>query len=400
MKLFFFFSFFLIFYFIYGFYIAQTDLIVVPEKIRKDSVTRFYDYRGVQNVHTQLSLGSGSIQDVVKGAKASELDFLILSDLNTFDTPNQDSYNDNLLLLVGGKYSYLDSRLLRYSLRSGRLGSNLGESQIQIADLLTKKPSDSPENLLLLAHPYKSGFNWNGEFPSGFDGFELVNVKSLANRSWELSKLSVLWTLFIYPFNPRLSFIRLFNEPSEELELLDQLSETRKTVVVAGAEASARAIPWSNYLMRFPSYETSFELFTNHVLLRSELTGQLEADKQKLFQALKNGNSYIAFDLIGNPRGFYAVVEDKNSSHLMGSEIPFKDDLELKIHLPSAPLYFYEVVIYRNGHRQATFNSTDVIWKITEPGNYRIQVRVSLPLPLPDTKKWVTWIYTNPFFIE
>ena len=394
------FSLVLIVYFLFGFYVSQVDPVVIPEKISRDTISKFYDYRGILNVHTRLSLGSGTIPEIVQAAKLAQMDFLILTDLNTFSSPHQDSYYENLLFLVGGKYSHLDSRLIHLPLKMGALGSNLGESQILLSDQLTNAAKESPESLLLLAHPYKTGFNWAGEIPQGLDGFELVNVKSLAQRAWELSKLSVFWTFLVYPFNPKLSFVRLFNEPSEELRLLDELSQSRRILAYAGAEASARAIPWSNYLMRFPSYEKSFEMFSNHVLMTSELTGNLDGDKQKIFTALKNGNHYLAFDLIGNPKGFLAVVEKGKDQYLMGSEIVFTPGLELKVSLPQKPLFFHEIVIYRNGERAVTSNEETLTWKLSEPGAYRVQVRVSLPLPLPDTKKWVTWIYTNPFFIR
>lgn len=394
------FSIVLIIYFLFGFYISQIDPVVIQEKISRDAISKFYDYRGVINAHTRLSIGSGTIQEVVQAAKTAQLDFLVLTDLNTFSTPHQDSYYENLLVLVGGKYSHLDSRLIHLSTEAGTLGSNLGESQILITDQLTKAAADSPNSLLYLAHPYKTGFNWSGEIPPGLDGFELTNVKSLAQRAWELSKLSVFWTFLVYPFNPKLSFVRLFNEPSEEIRLLDDLSQERRIYAYAGAEASARAIPWSNYLLRFPSYEKSFELYTNHILMTSELTGNLEGDKQKIFSALKNGNHYLAFDLIGNPKGFIAVAEKQEQIYLMGSEITFQPGIELKVSLPQKPLFFHEIVIYRNGERAYTSNETEFSWKVPEPGAYRIQVRVSLPLPLPDTNKWVTWIYTNPFFIR
>jgi hypothetical protein len=35
--------------------------------------------------------------------------------------------------------------------------------------------------------------------------------------------------------------------------------------------------------------------------------------------------------------------------------------------------------------------------KITERGLYRVHVRVSPFFPIPDAKKWMTWIMTNPF---
>jgi hypothetical protein len=394
------FSIVVIVYFLFGFYVSQVDPMVIPEKISREMISKYYDYRGILNVHTRLSIGSGNIQEIVDAAKVAQMDFVVLTDLNTFSSPHQDSYYENLLVLVGGKYSYLDSRLIYLPLDSGTLGANLGESQILLTDHLTSAARDSSRSLLYLAHPYKTGFNWSGEIPLGLDGFELVNTKSLAQRAWELSKPSIFWTFLIYPFNPKLSFVRLFNEPSEEIRLLDELSQTRRIYGYAGAEASARAIPWSNYLLRFPSYEKSFELFSNHVLMTSELTGNLEGDKQKIFAALKNGNHYISFDLIGNPRGFVAVLEKEGDLYLMGSEVKYQEGLELKVSLPQKPLFFHEIVIYRNGERVYTSNDSDVIWKIPEPGAYRVQVRVVLPLPLPDTKKWVTWIYTNPFFVR
>lgn len=399
-KTVFYFSVGLICYFLFGFYISQIEPMVIPEKIGRNTINQFYDYRGVINVHSRLSIGSGTIQEIIQSATSAQLDFIILTDLNTFKSPHQENYYDNLLFLNGGKYSYLDSRLIHLSSTGDTLGTNLGESQIQVSDQLSKSATDSPADLLYLAHPFKTGFNWNGDLPSGFDGIELVNVKSLANGSWDLSKLSVLWTFLIYPFNPKLSFIRLFNEPSDELRLLDEVSQQRKILAYAGAEASARAIPWSNYLLRFPSYERSFELFTNHILITSELTGQVENDKQKIFTALKNGNHYIAFDLLGNPKGFLAYIEADEKIHLMGSELIFRDGLQLKVSLPQKPNFFHEIVVYRNGERALTTNDSDLNWNILEPGAYRVQVRVSLPLPLPDTNKWVTWIYTNPFFIR
>src|SRR5690606_27682222 len=103
----------------------------------------------------------------------------------------------------------------------------------------------------------------------------------------------------------------------------------RRIFVYGGTEATARAIPISDYLIRFPSYRRTFELMSNHILLKSELTGNLASDKQKIFNALKNGNLYIALDMLGDPKGFVATVEGDGPSQLMGNEIKFKKDLTL-----------------------------------------------------------------------
>ncbi len=400
MKIWIWLSILLISYFIYGFYISPFQLSVIPKQLRKENPPGFYDYNGVINVHTDLSLGSSQPLEVITAAKAAKLDFLILTDLNTFNSPNQlEGYHGNTLVFVGNKISYLDSRLIYYSLKKETLGSNLGESQVKMADLLSQKEGANKDSLVILAHPYKVGFTWSGEFPLGMDGFELLNIKGLSNRAWEISKISTLWSLLIYPFNNRLALLRLFSEPSEELALLDKLSQERSMIGFAGAEASARAIPLANYLIKFPSYQRSFELFTNHLLLKSELTGNTTTDREKIFSALKDGQFYLSFDEIGDPKGFNAFIEDNGRVYPMGSKIKFSKNLVLKVRIPVEPLEFFEVVTYRNGIRYETFNSSEPDINIKEPGSYRVQVRVSPTLPLPDAKKWITWIYTNPFIV-
>ncbi|MBL7672173.1 MAG: hypothetical protein JNM39_16965 [Bdellovibrionaceae bacterium] len=399
----------LILYFIYGFYISQYDPTIIKQKLKVETSSGFYDYRGVVNVHTDRSIGSSSPQAVAAAARQAGLDFIIISDLNVFDrkvvTSNQendavDGYTGSTLVISGGKYSYLDSRLIYCSTTLQEIGRSLGEAQTTLSDLLSQRLPANKDNLLILAHPFKAGFSWSGEIPSGLDGMEIFNLKSQAQRAWEESKLSVLWTLLTYPFNPKLSFLRLFFEPTEELALFDQVSQKRKFVAFGGAEASARAIPAKNFLIRFPSYVRSFEVLSNHLLLRSELTGNSNNDKLKIIQALKAGQFYVSVDLLGDPRGFNAYVEDgSNKIWPLGSALKFKPNQKLMVSLPLEPKDFYEVVVYRNGLRYATFNTKTLQMPISEPGTYRVQVRVSPYLPLPDAKRWITWIYTNPFQI-
>lgn len=401
-RFFAFLSFLLIAYFMYGFYINQYEVSVIPTQIARDHSPLLNDYKGVMNVHTDISSGSAPASFVITSAKLANLDFLFFTDLNVFNPPySVESYHGNLLVFSAGKYSYLDSRLLYYSLSQESIGANLGEAQVKLSDLLSQKTGASKDTLTILAHPYKAGFSWSGDIPTGLDGFEILNMKSLINRSWGESKLSTVWSLLIYPFNPRLSFIRLYTEPTDELALLDRLSQERRVVAYGGTEASARVIPLANYLIRFPSYKRSFEFMSNHILLRSELTGNFNSDRQKVFTALKNGNFYVALDMLGDPKGFVAVIEEEGRLHLMGNEIKFnKKGMRFKVSLPAKPTAFFEILILKNGEPIARINNPETTFDVPGPGTYRIQVRVSPLLPLPDAKKWITWIYTNPFFVS
>ncbi len=394
-------SFLLVSFFLYGFYLNQYDVGVIPSQITSTHSQNLYDYKGVINVHTDLSSGSAQASFVITSAKLASLDFLMFTDYNVFDVPTTfESYHGNLLAFNAGKFSYLDSRLIYYSLNQESVGSNLGDAQVKLADLLSQKTGASKDTLTILAHPYKAGFSWSGDIPSGLDGFELLNLKSLMNRAWEESKISTIWSLLIYPFNPRLAFLRLYTEPTDEISLLDKLSQQRRIVAYAGTEASARAIPLANYLVKFPSYKRSFEFMSNHVLLKSELTGSFSSDRNKVFSALKNGNFYMALDTLGDPKGFSATVEDENKSYLMGSEISLKPNMVLKVSLPTKPRDFFEIILIKDGKAVTRINEPEGVFEIKDPGAYRIQVRVSPMLPLPDGKKWITWIYTNPFYIK
>ncbi|MCB0412063.1 MAG: hypothetical protein KDD22_06020, partial [Bdellovibrionales bacterium] len=152
----------------------------------------------------------------------------------------------------------------------------------------------------------------------------------------------------------------------------------------------------------FPSYESLFAIGSNHILLRSELTGNGKADREKVLHALKAGQFYFSIDLLGNPKGFNAFIIDKKSSkiYLMGSEVSLKPGMELQVRLPGAPFVPFDIDIYRNGERILTSNSHVTQLAIHEPGVYRVRVRVIPTFPLPDGKKWIPWIYSNPFYVK
>ena len=120
----------------------------------------------------------------------------------------------------------------------------------------------------------------------------------------------------------------------------------------------------------------------------------------EIFSALKKGNFYLSFDLIGDPTGFISYIEDRDKKIIFGSQLEFNKHQILVVKLPSKPKFFFEVLIIKNGERVGVYNSEYLEHKIDGPGVYRVQVRVSPYFPLPDAKKWVSWIYTNPYFIH
>ena len=195
------------------------------------------------------------------------------------------------------------------------------------------------------------------------------------------------------PFNEKLALLRLFEAPEEELRVLDSLSQRRRTVAIAGAGAEGK--------LRFPSYATVFSIVRNHVLLRSELTGNTATDMAKLATAFRQGQFYLSLDILGNPKGFNTVIRAKNGTvYPLGSQLEFGEGLTLEVTLPQKPKVPFDTVIYRNGERMMTSNSQVTQYYLNSPGVYRVLVRVIPTLPLPDGKKWIPWIYTNTITVQ
>ncbi len=340
----------------------------------------FYDYKLVENIHTQYSLGSGTPTSIADEAKQSRQDFLLFTDVGTQLEIENDRYQNRIGLLFGEK--------------------TIGETYREITYKMNK--TTTRYDLKIESPAPRLGFDLKHLENTDADGIEVINLKNLSQKSWEKSKISTLWSLLLYPFNPRLSLMRLYIEPLDELRIFDQISQKRKFSLFMGSEASARAIPITNLIMKFPSYERILSVGSQHLLLKSELSGNIEEDKKTIIKALKEGQFYIAFDELGDPAGFETfVINGKEKKHLfMGETINFKNDQTLYYKLPAEPNIFFEVVLFKNGIRVDHLNTFEGVFKIKTPGVYRIQVRLSPRLPLPDAVKWLTWIYTNNFYFE
>jgi hypothetical protein len=375
-------------YLIYGLYLAQYDVAILPENLKAENPRGFLDYRGITNVRPE------DLNDVIASAQTVGLDFLSITELNVFDKPTSlAGYHGNLLVMMDGEYSYLNSRLLNIGATTTRHLQGVGQSQVLFADLLSQTHRDPDLGVFVLARPTNPRYKWSGKYPPGLDGLEVINLKDVWQESWTHQRWSFLWSLFVFPFHENLALLRLFETPEEQTQLWDELAQRRHTIGIAGAGAEGK--------MRFPTYETLFSLVQDHVLLRSEFTGNTSSDLEKLSTAIRQGQFYMSLDILGNPKGFNALVRGKQGQiYPMGSELKFEEGLTLEVTLPQKPKVPFDTVIYKNGEKMMTSNSQVTEYFINSPGVYRVLVRVIPTLPLPDGKKWIPWIYTNMFHIS
>jgi hypothetical protein len=395
------FSIFIFAFLLYGIFLSLYQFKIIVSDIDAKNPPGYYDYRGVTNVHTNASTGSGSYSEVLQYAKNSKLDWIIITEVNLPARPDFiEGYFQDMLVVTGGEYSYFDSRLLYYGSRSIDEPPS-GQSQMQIffADLLSQS-SRQQNDFVVLAHPYYSRYGWKSDYPVGLNGLEVINLKSVLDKTWKEAKARTLLSLALYSFNPSMAFLSIYSNPEDELTLWDQLNKKQKIVGFAGNDTTAKVPISDEKYLKFPSYETSFGLLSNHVLLDTELTGDYKKDKQKIFKALRTGQFYMSLDFLGSPKGFYAEIQDGEKNYPLGSEVILRKDLKLVIEVPQGMKAPFQVNVKKDGETYSSSTSIKTTLNISAPGAYRVEVRVNPKLPIPRGNRWVPWIYTNNIIVK
>lgn len=386
------------FYLFYGFLISKIDLSPTSTQttITQEMPKLFNDYKGVINVHSNQGVGQGSVPEILKDAYLSKLDFIIFTESLVYEKPIEPpSYAGGLLVLHGREYSYLKSRLilLDNSHDFSRITS-AASAQLYISDLL-ENPGSA---FIILNHPTKPGYEWGDEVSANLSALEIINLRANWSEAWDKSKLNFIRALLIYPFNADYAFLNLFQHPTANLKLWNKLNKTRPTVGLLGSDAKSKLRIYKHKYLRFPSYKKLFSLGSNHILIRTELTGNTQNDSKKVFDGLTSGSMYFSLDFVGDPIGFQFYA--KNNSHIypMGSTLQANPNLEFCINFP---INNQKVsgTIYLDGQKYMTLKEAKC-FKPTQTGSYNLIMtkRVKRPWPLKEFK--IPWIISNFIYIN
>lgn len=379
-------------YLSYGRIISQ--VAIKPETITSSTETlkTHFDYKGVINVHSQEGSGKGTIPEIIKAAYDSKLDFIIFTESTFSESPKTSNrYEENILVLNGREYSYLKSRLILIDPTFDfSQVKTAGDAHLFLSDYLEK----SRDGFVILKHPTKVGYEWEGEFADGIDAIEIISLRSHWRESWDLSKWNFISSLLMYPFNSEYAFLNIYQEPKTNLRMWYKIAEKRKIIGLIGSDAKSKLKLFGDNFLRFPTYKQLFQLSSNHLILNSELTGQLQSDSDKVFNALSKGQFYFSLDFLGDPKGFnFFSKNSDNKTQLMGSEIKDKKT-EFCFSTPDNEVARSWAVVFHNGKKLNQY-SKDTCFKPELPGNYNIVYYRKIRRPWPFRSLTVPWIYSN-----
>lgn len=345
------------------------------------------------HMHTTFSDGTGSHEEIAKAAIQAGIDAVIVTDHNIWVDGPEKYYQEGgkkVLMLVGEEINDTTrvpekNHLLTFGARQ-ELAEHARDPQ-GLIDAVTEAGA-----LSFLAHPSdppapavgEGDFSWVDWDIKGFTGIELWNGLS-EFKTLLKSKLHALY----YAFNPQ----RIGTGPLEDvLNKWDELlAKGEKIVAVGGSDAHALKASMGPIRRTLFPYEFHFRCVNTHILTPEAFNGELEHDRALIYDALRQGHAWVAYDLPANTRGFRFKAQGIEDTVIMGDSIAAKHGVTFQIKLPQK----VESRLIKDGVVVTDWEVREYQTYLTaEPGTYRVEARI----PFKGMNRG--WIYSNPIYVE
>ena len=348
---------------------------------------------GNLHCHTRYSDGEGTHNDIARAAIEAGLDFVVVTDHNVW-VDGMDGYRylgrERVLLLTGEEVHDQDrqpqkNHLLVYE--SGKELANLADDTQTLLDAV-----NDHNGLAFLAHPKdppapafgEDDLSWEAWDVQGFHGIELWNFMSEFK-----SKLSSKPRAIFLAYYPDLIAEGPFPEVLERWDLM--LSTGKRIYAIGGSDAHATPVSMGPLRRVIFPYSYLFKAVNTHVLLDEELSGDQNADRQRIFNAIRRGRCFVGYDLPASTKGFRFSAHADRGEAVMGDSLELGFGATLQIHLPRRA----QIRLIKDGRLVNTWQATQsAVHTIRDPGAYRVEVK------LHSLGKLRGWIFSNPIFIQ
>ncbi len=360
------------------------------EELKSKKVTvlsNYNDFNGVIHVHSFLGGHSnGTFDELVSAANYNDLDFVIMTEHYS------PSFDTSAMTLQGnhGKTLFVNGNEVdtangdRFLLVSGSKDA-ASFAKKPTTEVLEKIHAEN--KLAIVAYPEKLN-SWD----ANFDGIEVFSLNTNAKKINPLSALSELpWSFSKYP---QLALSKHSIYPTENLRKFDEISQKRKISVFGGSDAHSNIglrlfgdqTGKNLFDLKLDPYQNILPVVQTHILLEKDKS----FTQENLLQALKNGRSFVGFDVLSDSSGFIFSADDK----IMGDEITLKEKVNLRALAPQISHF----ILYRNGekiHEQS--ETSEIHFETKERGTYRVEVYLD---SLGNSFNSMPWILSNPIYIK
>jgi hypothetical protein len=336
---------------------------------------------GVYHVHSTMSDGLQSPEQIAQQARASGISLVLLTD---HGSPNQASSGfreiiDGVTIVGGSEANLPDGRLTFFGAQK--------IPQFRLSSFPPAAIDDAQEwgAFPVLAYPDDPRYHWrywNSDLRPG--GIEVLNLfTSLRSGSWT----DRLQLAMYYPFS-HYYFLKQIAVPAESIAHWDALQQRDKIwgFMASDAHGGFHITPWLS--IKLPSYADTFS-FAGMGIDR-----KYQSDPEA---AIRGGDFFNCIRGAGEPERFEFSAHRGFQKFPSGSDAPVNSNLHVEVQVDAQPgKQETRLVLKKDGPTIREIVGDHLDFKNAAAGVYRVEVfLVGHPL-LPVN---VPWILSNPIFV-
>ncbi|OGW81465.1 MAG: hypothetical protein A3G33_00535 [Omnitrophica bacterium RIFCSPLOWO2_12_FULL_44_17] len=325
-------------------------------------------YRGVFQVHSEFSHDSQANFDrIIKNGDRAGLDFVVITDHSTFEGAEayrKGKFSEKPLLIFGTELSTSGGNLLVMGVNE--VPPDIMDTETQIEWV------HQHGGFVVIPHPFSKKKHWTMWGLRSIDGMELFSLSDI----WYKNPAAYIFkSVFLFPED----FLKeMIKRPGYALGYWDMMQKKFPIVGFAGLNAHIKlemfGIPIENLLLYFQSATMYVEA--------ENLTAE------KITTALRQGNSFIAFEVNGLANDFQFSARTAQRAYGQGATIDTQ---------PGEAVLF-SVMIPFEGRIRCVLNGNIIKDEVakslefrgSEPGFYRVEVE----------RDGRPWILSNPIYLS
>jgi hypothetical protein len=341
-----------------------------------------HDLSCVVHLHSTYSDGTGTVPEIARAAARARADVVLLTDHDSLEARQrgEEGWYGDVLLLAGDEVSPLGrDHYLAFGIDTPIRHRNLDACGIARA-------VRDAGGFGFAAHPFSEGWRRPRRPGIAFGGLDCealhgIEVWNLANDTGE--RIDGIRTLIRFLATPERA---IDHPPERNMRRWDELCRERRVVAIGGLDAHQFGKRIGPFVpVRVMAYHRSFRLVRTHVLCAEPPAGELERDRELVFDALREGRCYIAVASVAPAHGFRFEAADMP----MGGEAPAgRRMLHVRTPLPAL------LRVLRDGDEVAAGEGTMLDAEVEEPGAYRAEARRMAH------GRERTWIISNPIYLR
>lgn len=342
-----------------------------------------YDYRGAIHVHSDLSDGRGSVDEIMAAANDAGLDFVILTDHDHLKARDREGWHGSTLLIVGTEITPPENHYLA-------VGAGPLEGVETLKTLPTQELVDKVGEggwLGFIAHPFyrasrkfgTGSYPWTAWNTQRFHGIGIWHLISDWLEQCDREDTDPVRAYEMFPRNLR-------GPNADLMARWDSMGRHRRVVGIGEIDNHKITHRYQDKEFVVFPYERAFRTISNHVILSQAISRDAVQAKAQILDALKRGRLYVSLDWDWDPTEFSFTMDRGNDTFFMGEEVPLGKNSELNVSLPEEAT----LRLIRNGEAIREVLSFELVAPVESAGVYRVEV-------LRDGRPW---IYSNPIYVR